>query len=55
MGNGVKGCREVKEDECSIEAGVSKDEEVVGDFDEDSRSAVVRAKATLKGFIELMI
>ena len=55
MRNCIKGCREVQEDDNTDVAGISSDEEVIGDFDEGSLCAVVCSEARLKGFIELMV
>ena len=54
MGDCVKGCREVQEDQNTDVARICSDEEVVGDLDEGSFCAMACPEARLKGFIELM-
>ena len=54
MGDSVEGSREVEEDEDADVAGVSSDEDVVGDFDEGCLCAVVGSESGLKEFIELL-
>lgn len=46
---------EVQEKEDTDVARVSSNEEVIGDFDEGSLSAVVCSETRLKGFVELIV
>ena len=55
MGDCVKGCREVQEDQNTDVARICSDEEVVGDLDEGSFHAMACPEARLKGFAELMV
>ena len=55
MGDCVKGCREVQEDQNTDVARICSDEEVVGDLDEGSFCAMACPEARLKEFIELMV
>ena len=52
MGDCVKGCREVQEDQNTDVARICSDEEVVSDLDEGSFCAIACPEARLKGFIE---
>ena len=54
MGNGIKSCRKVKEDEDGDEAIVGSKQEVRSDFDEGGLSAMVGSETRLEGFEELM-
>ena len=55
VGNGVKGCREVQQDQDTDAAYISSHEEIVGDLDKCSLSAVVGSVARLQGIEEFMV
>ena len=55
MGDGVKRCREVQEDEDAEAARVSSNEEIVDDLDEGGLRAVMKSEAGLEGLIELIV
>ena len=55
MTDGIKSCRQVEEDEDSEESGISCQEEVIGDFDESSFSAVEWAETRLELFVQVIV
>ena len=55
MGDGIKGDREIQEDEEADVVGVRSHEEVIGDPDEGGLGAVLRSVARLKCLVELLV
>ena len=55
VGDGVKGSREIQEDEEADVVGVRSHEEVIGDPDEGGLCAMVGLVAGLKGLVELVV
>ena len=55
MGDGVKRCREVQEDEDAEAARVSSNEEIVDDLDEGGLCAMMKSEAGWEGLIELIV
>ena len=54
VGNGVKGCREIQQDQDADAACVSSHEEIIGDLYQCSLGAVVGSVARLEGLKEFM-
>lgn len=50
----VKSCCEIQEDENSEMTSISREEDVIGDFKEGCFSAVLRTKARLKRFEQVI-
>ena len=55
MTDGIKGCRQVEEDEDGEESGISCHEKVIGDFDECCFSVVEWTETRLELFIEVIV
>lgn len=54
MVNSVKSCCEIEEDEDGKMTNISREEDVVGDFEEGCFSAVFRTEARLKWFEQII-
>ena len=55
VGDCVKGCREVQEDQNLDVARIGSDEDLVGDLNEGNLCAMACPETRLKEFIELMV
>ena len=55
VGNGVKGCREIQQDQDTDAAYISSHEEIIGDLYQCSLGAVVGSVARLEGLKEFMV